>query len=98
MFFTLTILALPLNGPQMFAEGCFTLNRSSPSFSFYSSLPCSNFPSLRSNNISPKDQVEKQFIVYIACMHSVYVHIQGVYLSVYLYAYIEYWRIAPNVA
>lgn len=69
VFFMLTVQALPLNSPQIFVEGCFTLNHSSPSFSFYSLLHCSDSPSLSSNNISPKDQVEKQFTIYIECMY-----------------------------
>lgn len=35
VFFMFIVLALPLNTPQMFAEGLFTLKHSSPSFSFY---------------------------------------------------------------
>lgn len=35
VFFMLIVLVLPLNSSQMFAEGCFTLNHSSPPFSFY---------------------------------------------------------------
>lgn len=74
VFFMFIVLALPLNTPQMFAEGLFTLNHSSPSFSFYSPpLPCYIFPSLSSNSIFPKDQVEKQFIVCV------------IYVCVYMY-------------
>lgn len=83
VFFMLIVLALPLNSPQMFAEGCLTLNHSSPSFSFYSPLPCSNFPSLSSNNISPKDQVEKHFIAYIPCMYIYNTHMHA--CIVYMY-------------
>ena len=76
VIFMLIVLALPLNGPQMLAEGCFTLNHFSLSFSFCSSLPCSSFSSLSSINLSPKDQVERQFIVYIVCMYNTHVHAQ----------------------
>lgn len=55
VFFMLTALALP----QMFAEGCFALKHFSSSFYLHSPSPCSSFPSLTSNNIAPKDQVEK---------------------------------------
>lgn len=110
LFFMLIVQALPLNSPQVFVEGCFTLNHSSSSFSFYAALPCSNFPSLSSNNISPKDQVDKQFKVYVACVYMhmhihvciVYTYTQSMYLCIYIYiymyiyAYIEYCRIAPN--
>lgn len=78
VFFMFIVLALPLNTPQMFAEGLFTLNHSSPSFSFYSPLPCYIFPSLSSNNVFPKDQVEKQFIVCV-------IYVCVIYVCVYMY-------------
>ena len=85
VFFVLIVLALPLNRPQRFAGQCFTLNHSSPSFSFYFPLPCSNFPSLSSNNISPKDQIVKHFIVYIACMYMYNTHMHA--YVVYMYTH-----------
>lgn len=109
VFFMFIVLALPLNTPQMFAEGLFTLKHSSPSFSFYSPLPCYIFPSLSSNNIFPKDQVEKQFIVcviyvcvymYNAHTHAYVVHMYShrvcIYIYIYIYAKYSRCRIASN--
>lgn len=88
VFFMLIVLVLPLNSSQMVAEGCFTLNRSSLPFSFYFPPSCSNFSSLSSNNISPKDQVEKQFIVRVACMYMYNPHMHA--YVVYMYTHTEY--------
>lgn len=106
VFFMFIVLALPLNNPQMFAKGLFNLNHSSPSFSFYSHLPCYNFPSLSSNDVFHKEQVEKQFTVYIVCVYMYNTHTHAcvvhrhtqrvcIYICMYMHIYSR-CRIAPN--